>query len=198
MLRGLWQNVRHARVISGASTIPMQVARMEAGWSRSLVHKIQEMVSAVWLVHRFGHEALLRQYLTIAPYGNRVHGAVRASKLYFDKPAEDFSWLQAAFLAGLPQMPGRMNPYTEDGKARGLRRAHRILRQLHARGILTGDELHEALESDVGLVPLPKRSPSAMHAVLAWSAIAPARPVVTATLDLRRSRRRPPPRSRQP
>ena len=184
--RALVQNVRNLRVISGASTLAMQVARMQTPGERTLGHKVREAVEALRLVHLHGHEKVLRQYLTVAPYGNRAHGVVRAARLYFDKPVEDVSWAQAAFLAGLPQLPGRMNPYSEDGLRRALKRSHRILRALHAQGLLTREELEQALQADLGLVPRPHRQPEALHAVLEWSALARTRPqpISTATLDL--------------
>src|SRR5690606_12901437 len=135
----------------------------------SLWRKAREAVEALLLVRDVGHDAVLRQYLTIAPYGNRVHGAARASRMYFDKPVEDLSWLQAAFLVGLPQQPGRMSPWTDDGLARGTRRAHRILRMLAERGVITRVELQQALASGLGLVPRPHRPNEALHAVLALS-----------------------------
>jgi penicillin-binding protein 1C len=184
--RALLQNGRNLRIISGASTLAMQVARMQTPGERTLVRKAREAVEALLLVHGHGHERVLRQYLAIAPYGNRVHGVVRAARLYFNKPVEDVSWAQAAFLAGLPQLPGRMNPYTEDGLRRALKRSHRILRALHARGALSREELEQALQADLGLVPRPQRMPEALHAVLEWSELARARawPISTATLDL--------------
>jgi len=113
--RAAWQNLKNLRVISGASTIAMQVARMQHPGSRSLWRKATEAAEALLLTHEHGHEEVLRQYLTLAPYGNRAHGVVRAARLYFDKPVEDLSWLQATFLAGLPQQPGKMNPTTRPG-----------------------------------------------------------------------------------
>lgn len=184
--RAAVQNVRHFSRISGASTIAMQVARMQSPESRSFLHKVREAVEALWLVHDFGHEKVLRQYLTVAPYGNRVHGVVRAARLYFDKPVEDLSWLQAAFLAGLPQAPGHMNPYDGDGQLRAMRRAHRILRMLNKRGFLSSEELKLALTSDLGLVPRPRRLPAALHAVLALGEKARKHggTMLTSTLDL--------------
>jgi penicillin-binding protein 1C len=184
--RAVGQNARNLRVISGASTLAMQVARMQTPGERTLPRKAREAVEALLLVRAHGHERVLRQYLLLAPYGNRVHGAVRAARLYFDKPVEDLSWAQAAFLAGLPQLPGRMNPYTEEGLRRGLKRSHRILQTLHAKGVMTREELDRALQADLGLVPRPRRSAEALHAVLEWSRRARARqePISTATLDL--------------
>lgn len=184
--RAVLQNVRNGRVISGASTIAMQLARMQDPGARTLWRKASEASEALLLVRKHGHEQVLRQYLTLAPYGNRAHGVVRAARLYFDKPVEDLSWAQAAFLAGLPQMPGRMNPFTSDGLKRAQKRSHRILRELRNKGLLTIDELHQALQADLGLVARPRRQPEAMHAVLEWSAQAKRRqsPISVATLDL--------------
>ncbi|MFL5350212.1 MAG: penicillin-binding protein 1C [Hyalangium sp.] len=184
--RAVLQNVKNVRVISGASTIAMQVARMQEPGGRTLFRKVTEALEALLLIRKHGHEQVLRQYLTLAPYGNRAHGVVRAARLYFDKPVEDLSWAQAAFLAGLPQMPGRMSPYTPDGLRRAKKRSHRILRALHAQGLLSADELEQSLHEDLGLVPRPRRRPEAMHAVLEWSAQAKRRnsPISVATLDL--------------
>jgi penicillin-binding protein 1C len=184
--RAIKQNVSEGRVVSGASTIAMQVARMQSGRSRGLFAKLQEAFEAEALVDNYGHDEVLRQYLKLAPYGNRVHGAARAARFYFDKPAEDLSWLQAAYLAALPQAPARMNPYDDDGRARGLKRAHRILRMLHMRNLITARDLEIALASDLGIVERKQRPPEAIHAALAWGKRASARDgtLQQSTLDL--------------
>ncbi|MGC4120979.1 MAG: penicillin-binding protein 1C [Myxococcales bacterium] len=195
LARAAWQNTKNRRVISGASTVAMQVARMQNPGSRSLWRKAREIVEALLLVRDHGHEKVLRQYLRIAPYGNNVRGVSRAARLYFDKPVEDLSWLQASFLAAIPQMPARMNPYDRDGLRRATRRAHRILKSLHERGIIDADELRQALASDLRLVPKPHRMPSALHAVIAWSerlpstGSGPSAPLYTSTMDLDIQRR---------
>ncbi|MFC1654790.1 transglycosylase domain-containing protein, partial [Myxococcota bacterium] len=123
IFRALAQNMRARRVVSGASTIAMQVARMQSPGSRNILNKVRESAEALLLVERHGHDRVLRHYLTIAPYGNRVHGIVRAARYYFDKPVQDLSWLQAAFLAGLPQAPGRFDPFDYFKGRRALERA---------------------------------------------------------------------------
>ncbi len=167
--RAAWQNATNGRVISGASTIAMQVARLQHPKSRSALAKLREAAEARLLVARHGHDKVLRQYLTLAPYGNRTHGAARAARLYFDKPLEDLSWLQAAYLAALPQQPGRMSPWTKDGQARALKRARAILYRLRDRELIDDNALQVALKSDLLLAPRPRRRPEAMHAVLALS-----------------------------
>ena len=166
ILRAMKQNLESGRVISGASTIPMQVARMQSGRPRNLISKLQEATEAWVLTADHGHDALLRHYLTLAPYGARVHGAARAARFYFDKPVEDLSWLQAAWLAGLPQQPTRMSPFNDDGRRRGLARARRILTALHQQGYLDDHDLQVAVDSDLGIVDRRPRPGSALHYAL--------------------------------
>lgn len=184
--RALWQNVKNRRIVSGASTVAMQLARMQHPRKRTLWGKLGQAAEAWLLIHHFGHDVVLRQYLTLAPYGSRCHGAARAARLYFDKPLEDLSWLQAAYLAALPQQPGRMTPWTTAGHAAALRRARRILNQLHARGVISDNDLQIALHSDLHVVPKPRRHPEAMHALLALAGDVKKSPSVVhrATLDL--------------
>jgi penicillin-binding protein 1C len=192
LARAAWQDLRALEVVSGGSTVAMQTARLQAPGRRTLLRKARESLEALLLVRRHGHEAVLRQYLTLAPYGHRVRGIARAARLYFAKPVEDLSWAQAAFLAALPQAPGRMDPYDPDGLARATRRARRILRTLRARGVLDDDALAQALGADLGLVARPRRDEAALHAVLALepraAALAsPAPPdavIIPTTLDL--------------
>lgn len=191
--RAIRQNVTSGRIVSGASTIAMQVARMQDPGPRTYLKKAREAAEAMLLVHDAGHERVLRQYLKLAPYGMRVRGVVRAARFYFDKPVEDLSWLQAAFLAGLPKAPGRMNPYNARGLARGMKRAHNILRALYLRDVINHDELTFALESDLGLQPRKERPKEAMHAVLALTQSlrekAVRAPIVRSTIDLQLQRR---------
>jgi penicillin-binding protein 1C len=182
--RAAYQDVRALRIVSGASTVAMQVSRMQHPAGRSLSQKVRELVEAHLLVRQNGALAVLRQYLRLAPYGHRVRGVTRAARLYFDKPVEDLSWRQAAFLAALPQMPGRMDPFDRDGLVRASARAARILRGLNTRGVIDDAALAQALGSDLGLVPEPRRTPEALHATLAWSQDLAARPETTSTATL--------------
>ncbi|BDG03198.1 transglycosylase domain-containing protein [Anaeromyxobacter oryzae] len=187
LARAAWQDLRAREIVSGGSTVAMQTARLQSPGRRTILRKAKEAIEALLLVRRHGHDAVLRQYLTLAPYGHRVRGVARASRLYFAKPVEDLSWAQAAFIAALPQAPGRMDPYDPDGLARATRRAHRILRTLRARGVIDDDALAQALHADLGLAARPRRDPAALHAVLALEAAgasARAAAVVTTTLDL--------------
>ncbi len=187
VIRAAWQYISNGRVVSGASTIAMQVARLQHPAPRTIWNKLREMAEASLMVGQEGHERVLRQYLRIAPYGNRVRGAARAARYYFQKPVEDLSWLQAAFLAGLPQSPGRMNPYDPKGLERAMARARRILENLHRYGFINKDELENSFSSNLELLPRPSRPDFAMHAALKWSRLARKKPglIQSASLDLK-------------
>lgn len=153
---------------SGGSTVAMQVARMQNPGPRTLARKLAEAVTAVALVARHGREAVLRHYLRLVPFGNGSHGIAHAARWYLDKPVEDLSWAEIAFLAAIPQAPGRMNPFVPAGKARAVLRGHRILAHLHAKGIVDDHE-YALAERQIEALSIPDRSarPNEMlHAIL--------------------------------
>ena len=125
----------------GASTIPMQVARLQRPGERTLWRKACEMGTAVWLNRKFGHEQVLRHYLKIVPQGNRIHGVAYAARRYFQKPLADLSWAEAAVLASLPRAPGRMNLYQFEGRRKAFERAKLILSLLRKNGTLDAENL---------------------------------------------------------
>lgn len=196
--RAVKQNVGSGRRVSGASTLAMQIARMQHPGPRGWVRKAREAVTAIALTARHGSDAVLRHYLRIAPYGNRCRGISYASRRYFDKPVEDLTWAEASFLAALPQAPGRMNPLVPEGRIAAEARARRILGVLADDGVISALE-HEAAKSQLAelLLPLPgRRANEAMHAVLrVESLLEPeqarlaARPIVRTTLDLALTKR---------
>jgi penicillin-binding protein 1C len=166
--RALVQDLRFRRRVSGASTLAMQVARMQSPGPRSLVRKAVEAVTATLLTWRHGRQALLAHYLRIAPYGNRIHGIAYAARRYLDKPVDDLSWAEIAYLAAIPQAPGRMNPHSPSGRLAAVARGQRILDLLAAQGVITRAE-HELAAEQISTLRLPTRETrpaEAMHAVL--------------------------------
>ena len=135
LLRALVNNIS-GRPRQGASTIAMQVARLQRPGKRTLWRKACEMGTAVWLNRKYGNENVLRHYLKIVPQGNRIHGVAYAARRYFQKPLADLSWAEAAVLASLPRAPGRMNLYRFGGRRQAFERAKLILNLLHDNGIL--------------------------------------------------------------
>ena len=140
MVRAAWSNVRAGRVVQGGSTITQQVAKLllarsgEPPRSRNVAAKIREAVIALRLEHRLTKDEILALYLTLAPYGNQIEGAERASRAYFSRAAASLTPAEAAFLAALPQQPSRYNPWRDPARAR--RRQARILAGMRDRGWL--------------------------------------------------------------
>ncbi|MEM6456511.1 MAG: transglycosylase domain-containing protein [Acidobacteriota bacterium] len=192
--RALRQNLASGRRISGASTLAMQVARMQRPGPRTYPRKALEATTALLLVARHGRRAVLHHYLRIVPFGNRVRGVGYAARRYFDKPAADLSWAEIAFLASIPQAPARMNPFEPIGRARAVRRGARILDALRASDVISADE-HALARAQLRVLRVPMRATrpaEMMHAILrlgASAAMGSARidrsmPIVDTTLDL--------------
>lgn len=193
--RAAIQNARAGRRVSGASTVAMQVARMQRPGPRGYPRKSIEATTALFLVGLEGREAVMGQYLRLAPYGNRIHGIGYAARRYLDKPVEDLSWAETAFLAALPQAPGRMNPFDDEGRAAAVKRGKWILAYLREQGELGPEEYALALEQiDRLVIPHRERRPiSALHVVLRLErelrdpirrAALASRPIVDTTIDL--------------
>ncbi|GAB6041822.1 peptidoglycan glycosyltransferase PbpC [Endothiovibrio diazotrophicus] len=166
--RALWQNLRASERVSGASTIAMQVARMQDPGPRTYGRKALEALTALLLTLRHGREAVLRHYLRLVPYGNRIHGIAYAARRYLDKPVGDLSWAEIALLAAIPQSPTRMNPLRPAGRRLATRRAERVLDTLAGAGLFDADALALARHQLTQLrIPDPAiREPAAMHALL--------------------------------
>ena len=111
MLRAAWQAVRAGHVVSGGSTLTMQVARLlEPRPDRTLSAKLVEMVRAVQMERRLTKDQILRLYLALAPYGGNLEGIRAASLAYFGKEPKRLSTAEAALLVALPQSPETRRP----------------------------------------------------------------------------------------
>jgi penicillin-binding protein 1C len=189
VLRAARSNIGAGRRVSGASTLAMQVARMQHPASRGYITKTVEMATALTMTARYGREAVLQQYLRLVPFGQNSHGIAHAARWYFDKPVDDLSWAEIAFLSAIPQAPAAMNPATESGRQRAVERGHRALARLHAQGVLSDDEFSHA-EADIErLAPQshPARPADTLHAVLLTEAMLASQPPmeqVRSTIDL--------------
>ncbi len=185
--RAFWHNLTN-ETRQGASTIPMQVARMQnwsAHWNgdilsafpswegqgmgrRTYWNKLCESLTALLLVRKYGHQAVLRHYLRIVPQGNRIHGAAYAARRYFRKPLQDVSWAEAAVLAALPKAPGVMNLFRPEGREKAVERANLILTLLHQSGTLGENDFFAARQQLASLtIPEKETRPNhSYHAIL--------------------------------
>src|SRR5439155_17931103 len=103
--------VRHRQVLSGASTISMQLVRLVEPHPRTLRGKIGEMIDAVRLERAVAKSVILEQYLNRAYYGNGAYGIEAAALRYFGKPAVALSPGEGTLLAVLPRAPLGYDPY---------------------------------------------------------------------------------------
>jgi penicillin-binding protein 1C len=195
LLRAVWEHLRGAHPRSGASTIAMQVARMQHPSRRTLWAKAVEAGTALALTARYGREAVLAQYFRLVPYGNGSHGIAHAARWYFAKPAQDLSWGEIALLAAIPQAPAAHNPLRTDGLIRVRARADRVIETLQAQGVIGAAEV-DAAHAQVATSqpgPAPRRPIEAMHAILRLRAMGIAGDAgddrVVASLDLGLQRR---------
>lgn len=193
-LRAAWRNLTRRGRFEGASTIAMQVARMQTPAPRSFANKIVEAATGFAIIARNGHEATLAHYLRLAPYGLGSHGVAHAARFYFDKPVDDLSWAQVALLAAIPQSPGRMNITRESGLRLATARARRAIAQLEKDGALDAAQAELARRELAAMRPLgAKRRPQALHLALRYERLAregrvrarsPTDPRIHAAIDL--------------
>jgi penicillin-binding protein 1C len=109
--RAMLQLVTNGRVVSGASTLSMQVARLiEPRESRSVAAKLRQVVRAVQIERRLSKREILELYLTHAPYGGNLEGVRAASLAYFGKEPRRLTVAEAALLVALPQSPEGRRP----------------------------------------------------------------------------------------
>ncbi len=108
LARAAWARAAGRGRAGGASTLAMQVARMQHPRPRTLWAKAVEAGVALAITARYGREAVLAQYLRLAPYGQGSHGIGHAAWWYFGRPAADLDFSQAALLAAVPQSPAHL------------------------------------------------------------------------------------------
>jgi penicillin-binding protein 1C len=111
MFRAAGQFVVNGRIVSGASTITMQLARLlEPRKRRSLLSKIRQIILALQIERRLNKHQILQAYLTLAPYGGNLEGVRAASLAYFAKEPKGLTLSQSALLVALPQSPEQRRP----------------------------------------------------------------------------------------
>ncbi len=159
LVRALWLNLRAGRVVSGGSTLTMQVARMARGGPRTVGNKLLDIALAVGLELRYSKDELLGLYAANAPFGGNVVGLEAACWRYFGHGPQQLSWAEAATLAVLPNAPALVHP----GRRRKelATKRNRLLDRLRDDGSLTALEWSLAREEPLPETPLrlPDRAP---------------------------------------
>ena len=137
--RAALQAVAYGRIVSGASTLTMQTARLVEGRpERTLSRKLMESARALQLERRLSKDEILSLYLALAPYGGNLEGVRAASLAYFGRDPDRLTIGQAALLVALPQSPEWRRPDRHPEAARKAR--DRVLDRMVGLGVLTEDE----------------------------------------------------------
>jgi penicillin-binding protein 1C len=159
ILRAAWQWAKAGHVVSGGSTLTMQVAKLLDPRPRSLPAKALEAARAMDLWSRLPPGRVLGLWLSLAPFGGNLVGVEAASWAYFGKPPGALDAAEAALLVALPRRPEALRPDRHPAAARRVR--DRILRLAEQRGLLTAAETKAALGEPVptGRPPMPRVAP---------------------------------------
>ena len=128
LARAFWQWSAHGHVVSGGSTLTMQVARILEPQPRSIGGKLRQILRALQLELRYSKDEILALYINNAPMGGVLAGVEAASRSYLGKPASRLSHAEAALLAVLPQAPSLLRPDLHPDAARIAR--DKVLRRM--------------------------------------------------------------------
>ncbi len=142
LLRAAGQMLANARVVSGGSTLTMQVARILEPQPRSAFGKLRQGLRALQLEAHLPKRAILTLYLDRAPFGGTLQGVEAASWAYLGKPAQRLSHAEAALLAVLPQAPSRLRPDRAAEAARAAR--DKVLDRMAALGVWSAAAVADA------------------------------------------------------
>jgi penicillin-binding protein 1C len=188
IVRALAQNLRHGRLVSGASTITQQLVKLLDNEGqprpRTLGEKLKEAARAENLEKVVSKQAILEAYLNRLSYGHGLTGPESAAHAYFGKSARDLSWAEAAYLAVLPRAPSYLDPYLHPGRVAPRQRA--LLDALHEHGMIEDADHARALAEIVDPRPLthPFLAPHFTEALVADHLLDEATGVTRSTLDL--------------
>jgi penicillin-binding protein 1C len=109
--RAVFTSIRAGKIISGASTITMQLARMRDRSESNLIGKLQEIWTAWRIAAGMDKKQILQTYINYLPMGGNIYGVEAASRIYFGIGAQELSLNQASLLAALPNDPTALNPW---------------------------------------------------------------------------------------
>ncbi len=154
------RNAQEGQVVSGASTITMQLARNlflgpDQRYSQTMDRKMLEAGLAQELTALFSKDELLEMYLNLLNYGHLAYGPEAASQVYFGKPAAELTLSEATLLAGIPQQPANLDPFRDFPAARARQRV--VLDLMVRHGYLSQEEADAAYAESLVLNPDPDR-----------------------------------------
>lgn len=165
MLIRLTNDIVRRRLVAGASTLTMQLARNlfaeEVGFTlgdKSPERKVKEILVAIQIEKRYTKREILTFYCNQSFFGHGTHGVEAASRLYFNKRAKDVTLEEAAMLAGIIQSPARQSPYVNKDAA--MRRRNYALQRMAEDGYITQEEADASKKKPIVLLGQPQQMKS--------------------------------------
>ena len=154
IFRAIRLNGKAGRVVSGGSTLTMQLARIARGnQNRTFYEKTIEMCWALFLETTYSKQEILNLYASHAPFGGNVIGLETAAWRYFGRSASELSWAESATLAVLPNSPALIHPGRNRKQLKEKR--DRLLASLQKKGVLEETEYELACMEPLPEAPLP-------------------------------------------
>lgn len=183
--RALWQNLTNQRIISGGSTLSMQVARLIEPHDKTYLGKLRQVFRTLQLEWHYSKDQILTIYINRAPYGGTLQGIGAASWAYLDKPPSELTRSEAALLAVLPQAPSRLRPDRYPERAQEAR--NKVLDRLEEYGVWSAEQVKDIKQETVWLA---ERQAPQLAPLLARRLLAESRSdVIYSTIDASLQRR---------
>ncbi|OTA19362.1 PonC [Xenorhabdus beddingii] len=151
LLRAAWQDIRAGKIVSGGSTISMQVARLIDPHPRTFTGKFKQIWRTLQLEWHYSKDEILTMYLNRAPFGGTLQGIGAASWAYLGKSPSELSSGEAALLAVLPQAPSRLRPDRYPERAQAAR--DKVLQRLEQYNVWSAEKVADIREENVWLAP---------------------------------------------
>lgn len=138
------------RVVGGSTLTQQLVKNALLTNERTIIRKFKELVLSIQIERKFSKDEILTMYLNEAPYGGNLWGVATAVETYFDKPMNELTIVESAFLAGLPQRPSVYSPYSarldEDGEPYWKMRTQAVLSAMKENAYISSEEYDQSLE----------------------------------------------------
>jgi len=167
IVRALLEAMQARRIVSGASTITMQLARMVEPIPRTSISKFKEIWTSWRLSAGMSRDEILQSYINRLPMGGNIYGVEAAARIYFGIPASDLNVAQASLLAAIPNDPNRLNPYNRREALK--RRQVYVLDRMVKDGYITVAQADRAYREEISLQPRQQGIVAAPH-FLFWVA----------------------------
>lgn len=179
LIRAAGQDLRAGKILSGGSTLSMQVARLIDPHPRTLLDKLRQVWRTAQLEWHFSKDQILEIYLNRAPFGGTLQGIGAASWTYLGKPPSQLTPAEAALLAALPQAPSRLRPDRYPLRAKAAR--DKVLTRLADYQVWSAQQVADIKQEDIWLAPrqVPQLAPLLARRLTSGN----QREVIQTTLD---------------